>query len=481
MERDIKKQFNLQIYENSKGGYSLSQDNKYQFYLHYTYNNGVRLWKCKEYKNPTTKERCSAFFKDKGFDFFQYEFQAGHSEHKYYSIEIQRDKYRQYFKETIMKSINKYTIKPKDIYDQTKLEHPNLKLSYNKCKQTICNYIESERTPESNSLNEIDSNNDIFKEDDGTPLIKRFDPTKGLLIMSITQARLLAQYQEMIFFDGTFKVTPNLFYQLCLYQMYIHQYKTTILGEQILLTDKRREHYEFAFNSIKAIVTNYTIGNLPYEPKKFMIDKEDAIIIAIKSIWPNIQIKLCYFHFGQNILRRVNNNYFKSLLKNNYWPNIIVFGAKALALIPPEDAIPIREDLKAKSKKINDNFLNEYVQYFEKEWILGCEINDWNFYNDFINRTNNFSESFNHKINNLVNNKKAKIQSSVYNYKILIKESLDKYHELVENNGAEEIIIDPFDSKAKKVCEKFALDYQNLKSQLNFNAEDNIYSMDIDI
>ena len=93
-----------------------------------------------------------------------------------------------------MKSPNKYTIRPKDIYDKTKLEHPNLKISYNKCKQNICHYIESERTLEPNSLNEIDLNNDIFKEDDGTPLITKFEPTKGLLIMSITQARLLAQY-----------------------------------------------------------------------------------------------------------------------------------------------------------------------------------------------------------------------------------------------------------------------------------------------
>lgn len=61
-----------------------------------------------------------------------------------------------------------------------------------------------------------------------------------------------------------------------------------------------------------------------------------------------------------------------------------------MALIPPEVVISIWDKLKAKSKEINDNFLNEYVQYFENEWILGCEINVWNFYNDFINRTNNF-------------------------------------------------------------------------------------------
>ena len=50
MERDIKTEFNLQIYENSKGAYSLSQDNKYQFYLHYTYINGVRLGNAKNIK-----------------------------------------------------------------------------------------------------------------------------------------------------------------------------------------------------------------------------------------------------------------------------------------------------------------------------------------------------------------------------------------------------------------------------------------------
>lgn len=58
--------------------------------------------------------------------------------------------------------------------------------------------------------------------------------------MSITQARLLAQYQKMIFFEEIFKVIPNLFYQLCPYQMYINQYKTTILDSLILLQVKQR-------------------------------------------------------------------------------------------------------------------------------------------------------------------------------------------------------------------------------------------------
>ena len=64
--------------------------------------------------------------------------------------------------------------------------------------------------------------------------------------MSQSQARLVAQYQDLIFFDGTFKVTPSLYYQLCPFHIYVKQYKTTILGALILLTGKSKEHYDFA-------------------------------------------------------------------------------------------------------------------------------------------------------------------------------------------------------------------------------------------
>lgn len=86
------------------------------------------------------------------------------------------------------------------------------------------------------------------------------------------------------FFDGTFKVTPSLYYQLYPFHIYVKQYKTTIFGALILLTGKSKEHYVFAFNSIKTIVSNYTIKNISYSPKKFMIDKEVAICSSIKTI-----------------------------------------------------------------------------------------------------------------------------------------------------------------------------------------------------
>lgn len=92
-------------------------------------------------------------------------------------------------------------------------------------------------------------------------------------------------------------MTPSLYYQLCPFHIYVKQYKTTILGALILLTGKSKEHY--AFNSIKNIVSNYTIRNIPYLPKKFMIDKEDAICSSIKTIWPNAEIKYAIFNLDK--------------------------------------------------------------------------------------------------------------------------------------------------------------------------------------
>ena len=87
-------------------------------------------------------------------------------------------------------------------------------------------------------------------------------------------------------------MTPNLYYQLFPYHIYIPLYKTTILGWLVLLTGKSIEHYEFAFQGIKSIVNEYTLVGQDYQPQKYMIDKEAAIISDIKLNWVNPNIKL---------------------------------------------------------------------------------------------------------------------------------------------------------------------------------------------
>lgn len=166
-------------------------------------------------------------------------------------------------------------------------------------------------------------------------------------------------------------------------------------------------------------VNEYIWGGQEYQPQKFMIDKESAAVAAIKLNWVNPNIKLCYFHFGMNINKRVNNNYFKNLFINKIWCERIVYGAKALSLFPPQVIIPIWDELQLKGKDINGQYLNEFINYYDTEWIKNTPINYWNYYNGFENRTNNYSESFNHRINTLFDHKKKRnfmFQSIIINY-----------------------------------------------------------------
>lgn len=110
----------------------------------YLYSNRTRLWKCYEYKSPTKPQRYGSFFKEKDGVFIK-DYQSDHLGHKYYTIEIERDKRRKYLKELVQKSPNKYAVQPKDIYLKTKQEYPQFKIPYNKYKQLNTNYLEAEK------------------------------------------------------------------------------------------------------------------------------------------------------------------------------------------------------------------------------------------------------------------------------------------------------------------------------------------------
>ena len=54
-----------------------------------------------------------------------------------------------------------------------------------------------------------------------------------------------------------------------------------------------------------------------FYPMNMHMDKELAILNSIKKIFPQTKIRLCYFHFSNNIKKRINNNIFKELFNSN--------------------------------------------------------------------------------------------------------------------------------------------------------------------
>lgn len=191
-----------------------------------------------------------------------------------------------------------------------------------------------------------------------------------------------------------------------------------------------------------------------FYPVNLYIDKENGIIAACMKVFTQTRIRLCYFHFSNNIRKRINNILYKNKFISNSNTFKCVLGCKSLQIL------------------YNSN-LNNFMDYFKKEKVYGTETSFWNCYREFELKTNNASEGYNHKINNIFGHKKPFIYHALFEYKNLIKESLNNYKKNIINLGSGFIEKDPLRNAVKNVLYKYDGDYPKFRRE-NENKEINI-------
>ena len=57
------------------------------------------------------------------------------------------------------------------------------------------------------------------------------------------------------------------------------------------------------------------------------------------------------------------------------------------------------------SKKKKYNNFQQFLEYFNKNYLLKYNVNNWNYYENIEHLTNNTSESYNSYLNNIFSNK----------------------------------------------------------------------------
>ena len=132
-----------------------------------------------------------------------------------------------------------------------------------------------------------------------------------------------------------------------------------------------------------------------------------------------------------------------------------MFGLKVLSLV-----IPVFEKLKEKGFNINDPFLNQFIDYFEKEWI-NQDIKLWNYYNNFVIKTIDPKDSIINHINHIFGNKQPLFYNALYEFRILIKESLDSYDNQIKIHGSQQILREPLINSLKNFIDKYELDFNH--------------------
>ena len=168
------------------------------------------------------------------------------------------------------------------------------------------------------------------------------------------------------FSDGTFDTAVD-FQEDGFEQFYIIHgcYKNIVLPCVFaLLTNKTKEIYR---NLISELKDGAARIKLKLEPHYVMLDFEAAAIDAYLHHFINIEIKLCHFHFGQNVFKKIVETGFKKQYTDDVDLKCWVKQIIALALIPPEEVEDAFVELSLNAPEQYD--LTAFLDYITINYI----------------------------------------------------------------------------------------------------------------
>lgn len=165
--------------------------------------------------------------------------------------------------------------------------------------------------------------------------------------------------------DATFKSLPILQdgYQLFFISLELDRNIYPIITA--IMESKSTKAYECVFRLLKQYLQNITILSS-------MTDYEYAVINAVKKVYPDCEVKGCFFHFAKAI---TDNAYKKGVYALADDTNTILCAisyAKALALLP-EEMFPagiaiVEEKLTNAPECVN------FINYLRRQWINKAEV-----------------------------------------------------------------------------------------------------------
>lgn len=117
-----------------------------------------------------------------------------------------------------------------------------------------------------------------------------------ILIFAIDEQFDILQDTEDFLVDGTFKVVPEIFYQLFIIHGVFRDHVIPLI--YALLRRKDAATYQRLINEILNMAPRWS-------PRSVMLDFEQASLGVFLATFPNVSLSGCYFHLRQNIHRKL--------------------------------------------------------------------------------------------------------------------------------------------------------------------------------
>lgn len=175
-----------------------------------------------------------------------------------------------------------------------------------------------------------------------------------------TKSNLRYLKQSKVWYgDGTFSVSPRLFYQL--YTIHCPVMGKILPMVYCLLSNKTSVSYRQVFE-----ILNVQMGG-EVAVEKFRPDFEKAPIKQFMEVFPGRDIEACFFHFAQANWRQIQRLGLSEVYLSDFELKKLIKSFTAVAFVPPEDAYETFNVLKEKASETDA--LDGFVSYFEDTYI----------------------------------------------------------------------------------------------------------------
>ncbi|ORY56019.1 hypothetical protein LY90DRAFT_506925 [Neocallimastix californiae] len=218
----------------------------------------------------------------------KYDSSHNHSEKEYdVSLSIMKHK----IKDGIGKNLIPFGIKIKPLYNKISKEMGLICPEYNSIKSQISRNLNKKLLSNVITFDEIPSESEYYKTKRGENFMI-FKNSNLIIFQSLFQAKLFREYNDAIFVDDTFFITPKFSYQIFITRAYAKELDSFYTTSFAILKNKEQETYTILFEKLKKNA-NTSNNNIIIEPKNLYFDFERGISKATKTIFPNINIKYC--------------------------------------------------------------------------------------------------------------------------------------------------------------------------------------------
>lgn len=196
---------------------------------------------------------------------------------------------------------------------------------------------------------------------------------------------------DMYHVDGTFQTAPSIFYQIItLHASVLGVMKPLVFG---LLPNKETSTY---VRFLQILRTAAAEKGYHLNPSRLMQDFKKALHNATLKVFPDAQVKGCFFHFSQCLWRKLQNIGLAVSYKE--LPEVRTWFRMALALpMMPLPQVPSAFSL-VKEKTPDAPRIQEFNEYLSKTWLTGFPLEMWNYFKHNGPRTNNHVEGFHNRL-----------------------------------------------------------------------------------